>query len=283
MARSRRTERALVAIGIALTVAGSAGADMPATLAFSRHGDAVGERTLEALLAEIGPATVRVFEPYEGREVGFVALPFAAVLDHVYGKAWRDEEELLFTCSDGYQPTVPVQRVLDHRAWIAFEREGQDFTILKQESGERKTVSLGPFYLVWENLEDARVRQEADYGWPYQLVGVDLIRTRDRFPGMQPPAQASPGAKAGFQAFRIHCSKCHKVNGEGGAIGPELVGGASPLAYRDRAYLRQWIEAPAKIRPNSRMPALNPLLPDRARVVDEILSYLDAMRRGGEG
>jgi mono/diheme cytochrome c family protein len=232
------------------------------------------------LQQEIEAGALAVFEPYEAQEVDFVALPFAAVLDAVYGSGWRREEELLFTCSDGYQPTVPVQRAIDHRAWLAFERKGQGFTIRKSEAGELRTVALGPFYLIWENLDDAQVRQEADYGWPYQLVGVDLIRTRDRFPGMLPPADASSAALAGFRGFRVHCSKCHKVNGEGGSIGPELVAAASPLAHRDRAYLRRWIEDPAKIQPNARMPALNPALPDRARAIDEILAYLEAMRAG---
>jgi len=280
LARSRRTELAAVTLGVLGLAAAAAATTTAPRLVFARHGERVAERGLEALRAEVAPEAVRVLEPYEAREAGFVAMPFAAVLDAVYGEGWRREEEILFTCSDGYQPTVPVQRVLDHRAWLAFERENQSFTIRKRESGELKTVELGPFYLVWENLLDAKVRQEADYGWPYQLVGVDLIRTRDRFPGMIPSVDVSSPARAGFRAFRVHCSKCHKVNGEGGGIGPELVASASPLAYRDPDYLRAWIEDPARIRPNTRMPALNPALPDRARTVDEILAYLEAMRNG---
>ena len=238
------------------------------------------QHALDALRRRVPSSAVRVFEPYEGREVGFSALRLDRVLDVAYGASWRGEEELLFTCRDGYQPTIPVQRVLSHRAWLAFERTDQEgFTIRKRESGEIKQVALGPFYLVWENLGDAKVRQEADYGWPYQLVGVDLIRTRDRFPGMIPPADASAEVLAGFAAFRVHCSKCHSLNGEGVSIGPELVAGASPLEYRDRDWLRSWIEDPTRILPTARMPALNPALPDRARTVDEMLAYLQAMAR----
>lgn len=274
MARSRWIDRLLAC---ALLLAATPAAAAPG-LAFARHGETVGERSLAALRATAVPATVRVFEPYEGREVSFGALPFVALLDHVYGEDWRAEEEILFTCSDGYQPTVPVQRVLDHTAWLAFERRDQQgFTIRKRESGESRTVELGPFYLVWENLDDARVRQEADYGWPYQLVAVDLIRARERFPGLAPPADAAPAVRAGFQAFRVHCSKCHQLNGEGGSIGPPLMAAASPLAQRDPDWLRAWIEDPASIQPTARMPALNPALPDRARTVDEILAYLAAM------
>jgi len=280
LARSRWTER-LLACALLLALAPAASADGPeggaVRLSFARHGEALGERDLAALRAAAAAGTVRVFEPYEGREVVFGALPFGALLDAVYGEGWRKQEEILFTCSDGYQPTVPVQRVIEHRAWLAFERRDQPgFTVLKRESGETRTIELGPFYLVWENLDDAQMRQESDYGWPYQLVGIDLIDARQRFPGLAPPADAPPEVQAGFRAFRVHCSKCHQLNGEGGSIGPPLVAGAS-LEVRDRDWLRAWIEDPASIREDARMPALNPALPDRARTVDAILAYLETM------
>jgi cytochrome c2 len=174
--------------------------------------------------------------------------------------------------------------VLAHRAWLAFARADQErFTISKLEQGARREVELAPFYLVWENQGDAKVREEGDYGWPYQLVGVDVIRTRDRFPRMAPPPGSPPDVLAGFAAFRVHCSRCHKLNGEGGSIGPELNAVVNPVEYRDRAWLRAWIEEPSRIAPTTRMEPLNPALPDRARTVDQILAYLEAMAeaRGG--
>jgi mono/diheme cytochrome c family protein len=251
-----------------------------ATLRFSRAGDPVARRNLEWMREAVPASTVRVHEPYESQEIPFAAVPFARLLDAVYGPGWRQEEEILLTCSDGYAPTIPVARVLDHRPWLAFARADQPgFTVEKRESGERKTISLAPFYLVWENLDDATIRQEADYGWPYQLVAIDLIRALERFPKMAPPEGASPEVMKGFAAFRVHCSKCHELNGEGGSIGPELNAAISPVEYRDPSWLRGWIEDPSRILPNARMPALNPALPDRGAVVDQILAYLDAMAR----
>ncbi len=279
MALSPRTERCVGAFGCALLlVAVAIPAGAGPELSFSRRGVPEALHALDALRGSVPSSTVRVFEPYEGREMGFSALRLDRVLDSVYGVSWRVEEELLFTCRDGYQPTIPVQRVLSHRAWLAFERTDQEgFTIHKRESGEIKQVELGPFYLVWENLADAVVRQEADYGWPYQLVGIDLIRRLDRFPRMAPPPDASAQVLDGFAAYRVHCSKCHKLNGEGGSLGPELNAAVSPLKVRDPTWLRTWIENPSRIRPDARMPPLNPSLPDRARTVDEILAYLEAM------
>jgi mono/diheme cytochrome c family protein len=249
-------------------------------LRFSRGGEPVAEKTID-WMREVAPASViRVHEPYESREIPFEALPLEPLLDAVYGPSWREAEEILLSCSDGYAPTVPVARVIEHRPWLAFARADQPgFSVEKRESGELKTISLTPFYLVWENLDDAVVRQEADYGWPYQLVAIDLIRARERFPKMAPPEGSSPEVMKGFAAFRIHCSKCHTLNGEGGTIGPELNAANSPVEYRDPAWLRGWIEDPSQARPDARMPALNPALPDRAAVVDQILAYLAAMAR----
>jgi mono/diheme cytochrome c family protein len=270
---------ALFAAFVADPRGASADATLPA-LRFSRAGEPVARRDLAWMRAAAPASTVRVHEPYESQAIPFQALPFARVLDAVYGPGWRHEEEILLTCRDGYAPTIPVARVLDHRPWLAFARADQPgFTVEKRESGELKTISLAPFYLVWENLDDPTVRQQADYGWPYQLVAIDLIRARERFPKMAPPEGSSPQVMRGFAAYRVHCSKCHALNGEGGSIGPELNAEISPVEYRDPAWLRGWIEDPSRIRPNARMPALNPALPDRAAVVDQILAYLAAMAR----
>jgi cytochrome c2 len=233
-------------------------------------------------LAELGRLAkaerIRVFEPYEAREIEFEALPFAPLMDAIYGTDWRSEEELLFTCSDGYQPTVPVQRALMHDAWLAFARADQsDFSIRKLESGRRKRVGLSPFYLVWDNRTDEALRLDGDYGWPYQLVGVDLIRARDHFPRTAPPEDATAQAQSGYAAFRIHCSRCHAINGQGGSIGPELNGLASPIETRDLDWLRRWIDDPSKLLATARMPRLNPQLANRDQTIADLLAYLRAM------
>lgn len=269
------------ALTLLLVVAASATAraeeDVATSLRFARHGEPVATLRLDALREAFAAKTLAVHEPYEDREVAFRALPLAAVLDRVFTPSWREEEELLFTCRDGYQPTVPVQRALDHDAWIAFARPGADFTIDKLESGRRQEVSLAPFYLVWENLEDDVVRAEGDYGWPYQLVAIDLIRAADRFPKMTPPASAPPLAHEGYTAFRMYCTRCHPVNGEGGSIGPELNAPGREVGVRDEAWLRRWIDDPSQFAPNARMPALDRGLPDRAQTLDALIAYLRAM------
>ena len=234
--------------------------------------------TVEALKNKLKPVHLEVFEPYEQTNVVFTAVPLEGVLDEAYGPSWRTHEAILFGCRDGYEPTIPVQRVLDHRAFLAIDRPGDvGFTILKDEEGTTRRIALSPFYVIWENLDNARVRTEGDYGWPYQVVRIDLVSFRSRFQEMAPPANSDPRVLAGFDAFIAHCSKCHAINGHGGAIGPELNYPANPTEYMTDEWLRKWIDNPTLMRRAPRMPPLNPDLPHRARIIDEIVAYLGAM------
>jgi len=268
----------LVCLGLLLALSSPAAAEEALRLRFALHSQPIAAVELASLRKSLPSRSVRVFEPYEQREVTFEALGFGALLDAIYPGLWRDQEELLFTCSDGYQPTLPVQRVLEHRAWLAFDRSDEPgFTIHKHESGETKRIGLAPFYLIWENLDDAQLLSEGDYGWPYQLVAIDVIRTRDHFAEMAPPESAPRNVLDGFAAFRVHCSRCHTINGQGGSIGPELNGPVPSVESRSRGWLERRIDDPSLVMEKARMPRLNPQLPERERVIDDLLAYLEAM------
>lgn len=248
------------------------------SLAFLIESQPATSLTVEELTRKIPTRRVDVFEPYERDEVAFTAIPLDQVLDEAYGPSWREHEAILFTCRDGYQPTIPVRRAVEQRGYLAVARPGNvGFTILKYEEGTKKRIDLGPFYVIWENLDDARIRGEGDYGWPYQLVQIDLVTFRSHFREMAPPQSASSKALAGFEAFVVHCSKCHTINGHGGDIGPELNYPANPTEYMNDAWLRKWIDDPTSMRVAPRMPPLNPELPERVRIVEEIVAYLETM------
>ncbi len=248
------------------------------SLAFMIGSQTVASLPLGELKRRIEPRTVTVFEPYERATVAFEAIPLEAVLDEAYGPSWRDHEALLFTCRDGYQPTIPVKRVLKHEAFVAFARPGDDgFTVLKDEEGTKRRVPLEPAYVIWKNLDDARILSEGDYGWPYQVTQIELVTFRSRFAEMAPPEDASAKARAGFEVFTAHCSKCHAVNGHGGTVGPELNYPASPTEYMKADWLRRWIDDPTSMRQAPRMPPLNRQLPHRAELIEEIVAYLEEM------
>jgi mono/diheme cytochrome c family protein len=248
------------------------------SLAFLSESQPVMSLTVEELTQRIKPRRVEVFEPYERAKVVFTALPLERVFDEAYGPSWRTRDAILFSCRDGYEPTIPVRRVLDHRAYLAVDRPGEiGFTVLKDEEGTKKRIQLSPFYVIWENLDNARIRTEGDYGWPYQVVRIDLVSFRSHFREMAPPQNASANVLAGFGAFVAHCSKCHTINGRGGAIGPELNYPVNPTEYLKDEWLRKWIDDPTSMRLAPRMPPLSPDLPERSRIIDEIVAYLDAM------
>ncbi len=245
---------------------------------FRLESKSVKSLTVEDMKKHAKPLRVEVFEPYEQANVAFTAVALDRVLDEAYGPSWRTHQAIVFSCRDGYEPTIPVRRVLDHRAFLAIDRPGDvGFTILKDEEGTTRRIPLSPFYVIWENLDNARVRTEGDYGWPYQVVRIDLVSFQSRFHEMAPPPNSSANVLAGFDAFVAHCSKCHTINGHGGAIGPELNYPANPTEYMTDEWLRKWIDDPTLMRVAPRMPPLNPDLPNRARIIDEIVAYLAAM------
>jgi cytochrome c2 len=94
---------------------------------------------------------------------------------------------------------------------------------------------------------------------------------------MLPPDGASDAAISGFTAFRMHCSRCHAVNGDGGTIGPDLNFPVNPVEHREAEWLRRWIDDPSAIVATTRMPRLNPALPDREATIEHLLAYLEAM------
>lgn len=284
---SARALRAIasLALGLAAPACGApagrgdaAKAASECAISFRRRGVEVERLSCAALEARVAAQRVRVHDPYEERELLFEGLPFAPLLDAVYGPGWRDEGEVIFTCRDEYQPSVAIGRFLDHRAYLALRRaDAPAFTIDKPESGAIKAVELAPAYVVWENLDDAEIRAQGDYGWPYQVVTVDLGDFLERFPRMTPADDADAAVMRGFQAFRVHCMPCHAVNGEGGTLGPELNYPVSVTEYFAEPWLGRWIDDPESVRQRPRMP--RPALPERDReaAIADIIAYLRAM------
>ena len=248
------------------------------SLEFLDRSEPVTSRTLQQLTGKIAPRDIEVFDPHQREDMVFEALPLTQVLDDAYGASWREREAIVFSCLDGYEPTIPVQRVLTHAAFLAVSRVGEaDFMLLEHRNGVIRPVELGPFYVIWSNLDDAQIRAEDGYGWPYQVARIDLVSFRSRFGEMVPSQTAPKKAWDGFHSFVIHCSRCHAINGHGGKVGPELNYPANPTEYMKEEWLRKWIADPTSMRISPTMPPLNPMLPDRARVIDDIVAYLEAI------
>lgn len=256
----------------ALGAAPSAHAD----IVFKSHGKVVKTASITELSALVAPRDVVLWEPHEKKEVTFKAFPAAELLTQVYGPDWRKSEEALFTCSDGYQPSLPVSEFSTHTGYLAFARtDDADFSVMSPDTHEK--VPMGPLYLVWENIQDAALRKQGtDPGWPYQVTTVDLIRFVDRFPRLTPPAGSPAAAQRGFLQFRKRCLSCHTINGDGGAKGVELNYPANPTEYWNADWLKKWITDPHTVRYNSEMHAFHQDAGWEADR-DAVIAYLKAM------
>lgn len=91
--------------------------------------------------------------------------------------------------------------------------------------------------------------------------------------------QAFPGAKKGEQLFNSEgCTACHRVNGAGGTLGPDL--SQEGLKGRDRQWLRDQIRNPKSHFPTSIMPSFVKLTDDE---VNDLIDYLLSLGAGSSG
>ena len=215
---------------------------------------------------------------HEGRERQYKVYPAQSVFDQMFGPSWRIADEIIFTCQDGYRPSIPVAKFLTYDAYLAVaSADSKPFT-LSNALQNHEVVALGPAYLIWDNLKSPALLDEGASDMPYQIARIELASFAARFPGMFPPAGASAETKRGFLHFRKYCMACHTINGQGGGKAPELNYPVSVIEYFKPGYLKQWIDNPASLRYNTTMPALTVAIPEREKVIEEIIAYLTAMR-----
>ncbi len=249
-----------------------------ADLSFQLKGADRSSFSLEELKNKIKAKEVKVWEPHEDKEVTYIGFDFNELLNLAYGDSWKKEEEILFTCSDGYQPSIPVTRFMQHKAYLAFERKSSAF-LLKDRFHNNDEIPLAPFYLVWDNIQDAEVKAEGAAGWPWALVKVDLIEFSQKFPLIAPPKKSKAEVAHGFVLFRAKCLSCHSINGDGGTKGVELNTPHSVTEYFKPEFLKKWITDPASVRANAAMPKFNTDSPHWKRDLNDIIEYLKAMAK----
>jgi mono/diheme cytochrome c family protein len=245
-------------------------------LSFAVAGKPVVKMSLAEIKQKVPVTQITVWEPHEDKTVTYEGFAIGKVFTAVYGERWKEIDEALFACVDGYQPVVPMDHFNRHAGYLVYRRLDQEAFIVQNRFQAEKDVPLGPFYLVWDNLHSKELRDEGANGWPYQVVGVDLVNFADRFPRLSPPKDASEKAKQGFLAFRENCMACHTINGEGGNKAPELNYPMSVTEYLSDDWLRQWLMDPRSIRYNSTMPAFASD-PNPRALVEDILAYLKTM------
>jgi mono/diheme cytochrome c family protein len=105
-------------------------------------------------------------------------------------------------------------------------------------------------------------------------------------PKPKPPAKKpavpakKPGADIalGIKLFGVNCVACHKVDGKGGAIGPDL---SDTGAKHDAKWLRAHIADPKVHTPASTMPAFKDQL--KGKDMDAVVAYMVSLKGKGSG
>jgi mono/diheme cytochrome c family protein len=247
-------------------------AEAPAlTLSF---GDRVQSFTAAELLSRPDAATLVVPDDVAyGRQMTFRAVPLLALIGSSAGPA-LDTIEVRAT--DGFVSQSPWrwwQGRFDGVAWIAVEDPSAPWPRL---SG--KTVSAGPFYLVWEHPQRSGVGSEQ---WPYQVASLTGVQSpAHRWPQMAVDAGMAADAPARGQAvFTTQCMPCHRMKGAGAAdIGPDLGQPMNPTQYMSSLGLRSLIRNPKAVRtwPQQQMPAFDAAMLSDADL-DAVIAYLGHM------
>lgn len=142
-----------------------------------------------------------------------------------------------------------------------------------------KTVSAGPFYMVWVNPAAAGIRSEQ---WPYQVARLSSAESpAKRWPQLAVDAAlpAADPVRAGQTLFVTQCMTCHALNRAGsGGMGPDLNLPMNPTEYVQPHALKRLIRDSRSVRvwPGQQMPAFTEdMLSDRE--IDLILAYLAHM------
>lgn len=90
-------------------------------------------------------------------------------------------------------------------------------------------------------------------------------------------ATVTAGEKAGGDLFRSQgCTVCHRINGSGGTVGPDLSG--EGLRGRSRQWLSDQLDRPKAHNPSSVMPSFSSLNAEQA---GQIIDFLLSLKAGG--
>ena len=164
-------------------------------------------------------------------------------------------DEIVFTAMDGYSPNLNFDAIQHHVAYLVFQEHGKQEAFEPLQQG-KTSLSPGPYYLVWE--EGAKVGEAMP--WPYQLVKIEVASFAEKYSLLYPGGAAvdSPERK-GFDIFKSECMRCHSINLQGGAVGPELNAPKNVTEFWGSEALRAFIKDAPSFRYKSKMPAFSRL------------------------
>lgn len=240
-----------------------------------RFGDQMQRFTAAELLARPDAQTLTIDPDAAYRHpMTYRAVPLLALLPPPDDRF----DTLEARATDGYAAQLPmplIERAKNGGAvpWLAIEPPDHPWPNVPG-----KTMSAGPFYIVWQNPERSGVTQEQ---WPYALAALDGVESpAHRWPQLRLSASlpADAPARRGEQVYATTCLACHRLDGGGVAtMGPDLGRPMSPTQYLTDAGLRALIRDPKSVRtwPEQHMPGFDQAALPEADL-EAVIAYLHA-------
>jgi mono/diheme cytochrome c family protein len=210
------------------------------------------------------------------RPMHYRAIPLAFLLANA---TLPPEKVIEAVGSDGFASMLPLDLALHppkHGAepFLAIEPPDSPWPALPG-----KSISAGPFYIVWLHPEASGIRSEQ---WPYMVAE---LRSEDspakRWPALAVASDLSADdpVRVGQMLFVTQCLVCHRLNGAGTSdVGPDLNLPENPTEYFTETALARYIRDPASLRHWSRMQMKGfdkDALSDHE--IDLVISYLKHM------
>lgn len=223
-----------------------------------------------------------VYETHLKSNATYVGYSLVEFLDANFKNEWRTYDGILFTALDGYRSDISVAKILKYNPLLAFSfKDSKQAFSFDNKAQNEKDVDLGPFYLVWDNINNPELLREGAHGWPYQVAVVEPIMYGQYYAKAFPIKNPTAQQKQGFELFKIHCISCHSVSGEeGGAKGPVLYPNPAVISKGFKSF-RKWTQGPSLVKPGTTMPPLNVNLTKKEKdeVTKLIYSYLIALNK----
>ena len=226
--------------------------------------------SLQELKTKLKSHSVKINDPIYQSGKEFDGFLLKDVLELAGVDFSTQADEVIFGTIDGYAPNVTFAKIKTHRAYVTYQEHGTPGKFALVSQGKTKISPL-PFYLVWEEGNAL-----AGVPWPYQLVRLEVVDWKQKYPHVFPEAAAEGSAVMnGFALFKAECIRCHSMNLEGGDVGPELNAPLNITEYWSAENLRAYIQDNSKFRYKSKMPQFTKFTTQQ---LDELLAYLLAMK-----
>lgn len=181
--------------------------------------------------------------------------------------------KIVFECSDGYKPEMPLELFLNANPYLAYQDvdapKGSNWETILKDGNE---MNAEPFYIVYPSVSE----KDSLYKWPYNLVRIYLEPLNKSTIELYPLKNRK--LESGYTLFKNQCITCHAINGIGGTMGPELNYPKSVTEYWKEKELVDYIVNPASFRNKVKMPTLGISKQQSQQIVD-YLKYMSENKK----